>query len=69
LKYGQGHPVEKHPVTDFADTADPTRVKKMSCLTCHQAHAGDAKGMLRTNEPPGLSFCSRCHKGMVGAQQ
>jgi predicted CXXCH cytochrome family protein len=62
LKSGLGHPVERHPVSDYTDPLDPQKVTKLTCLTCHQAHAGDAKAMLVTNQPPSLSFCSRCHK-------
>jgi predicted CXXCH cytochrome family protein len=62
LKWGLGHPVDRHPVGDYADPQDPKKVKKISCLTCHQAHAGGAKAMLITNQPPSLSFCSQCHK-------
>ncbi len=62
LRWGLGHPIDKHPVADYADPLDPKKVKKISCLTCHQAHAGDAKAMLVTNQPPSLSFCSQCHK-------
>ena len=62
LKWGLGHPINKHPVADYADPEDPKKMKKISCLTCHQAHAGDAKAMLITNQPPSLAFCSQCHK-------
>lgn len=62
LKWGLGHPVDRHPVTDYPDPQDPTKMKKISCLTCHQAHAGGDKAMLITDQPPGLSFCSQCHK-------
>jgi predicted CXXCH cytochrome family protein len=62
LKSGLGHPIDKHPVSDIVDPLDSNKVKKISCLTCHQAHAGDAKAMLVTNQPPSLSFCSKCHK-------
>jgi len=62
LKWGLGHPMDKHPVGDYADPQDPKKVKKISCLTCHQAHAGGAKAMLITNQPPSLSFCGQCHK-------
>jgi predicted CXXCH cytochrome family protein len=62
LKYGLGHPIEKHPVSDFVDRLDPQKVNKFSCLNCHQAHAGDARAMLVTNEPPSMSFCGKCHK-------
>jgi predicted CXXCH cytochrome family protein len=51
-----------HPVADYADPQDPKNVKKISCLTCHRAHAGGAKAMLITGQPPSLSFCSQCHK-------
>jgi predicted CXXCH cytochrome family protein len=61
LRNGLGHPMDKHPVGGFADPSDPKKVNKISCLSCHQAHAGGAKAMLVTNEPPSLSFCSRCH--------
>ncbi len=62
LKWGLGHPMDKHPVADSPDPLDPTKVKKISCLSCHQAHAGGAKAMLITDQPPSLSFCSQCHK-------
>jgi predicted CXXCH cytochrome family protein len=62
LKWGLGHPIDKHPVADYADPLDPQKAKKISCLSCHQAHAGGAKAMLITNQPPSMSFCSRCHK-------
>jgi predicted CXXCH cytochrome family protein len=62
LKWGLGHPIDKHPVADYADPLDPKQVKKLTCLSCHQAHAGNAKAMLITDQPPSLSFCSQCHK-------
>jgi len=62
LKWGLGHPMDKHPVADYVDPLDPKNVKKISCLSCHQAHGGGAKAMLVTNEPPSLSFCNQCHK-------
>jgi predicted CXXCH cytochrome family protein len=68
LKSGLGHPIDGHPVSDRTDPVDPKKVTKISCLTCHQAHAGDAKAMLITNQPPSLSFCRKCHKDMPGVQ-
>jgi predicted CXXCH cytochrome family protein len=62
LKRGLGHPMDKHPVADYPDPLDPKKMKKISCLTCHQAHAGGAKAMLITDQPPSMSFCSQCHK-------
>ncbi len=62
LKWGLGHPIDKHPVGDYADPLDPKKERKLSCLSCHQAHAGNAKAMLITDQPQSLSFCSQCHK-------
>ncbi len=62
LKWGLGHPMDKHPVADYADPLDPKKVTKISCLSCHQPHAGGAKAMLVTDQPPSLAFCSQCHK-------
>jgi predicted CXXCH cytochrome family protein len=62
LKWGVGHPMDKHPVSDYEDPMDPKNVKKISCLSCHQAHAGGAQARLITDQPPSLSFCSQCHK-------
>ena len=37
LRYGLGHPVEGHPVTDVMDPANVTKIKtRMTCLTCQQ---------------------------------
>jgi len=62
LKWGLGHPIDKHPVANFDDPLDPKKEKKLTCLSCHQAHAGNAKAMLITDQPQSLSFCSQCHK-------
>ncbi len=48
LKYGLGHPVTGHPVSDVMDPANPGKVKTpLSCMTCHQPHSsarGEAAG-------------------------
>jgi predicted CXXCH cytochrome family protein len=62
LRWGLGHPIDKHPVASFADPLDPKKERKLSCLSCHQAHAGNAKAMLISDQPQSLSFCSLCHK-------
>jgi predicted CXXCH cytochrome family protein len=62
LKWGLGHPIDKHPVAGFDDPLDPKKERKITCLSCHQPHAGGAKAMLITNQPQSLSFCSLCHK-------
>jgi predicted CXXCH cytochrome family protein len=68
IKYGLGHPTKQHPVQDVRDPVDPTKIKTpISCLTCHQPHAGAARAMLAKDMKPGMQFCSTCHKGMIGA--
>ena len=38
LRYGLGHPVDYHPVSDVMDPANQSKVKTpLSCLSCHQA--------------------------------
>ena len=68
LKYGLGHPTARHPTTDYKDPLDPAKVTKVSCLVCHQPHAGSAQGMLVTDTRPNLQFCRTCHQGMIGAR-
>ena len=68
FRYGVGHPTAKHPVSDIVDPIDPKKITKLSCLTCHQPHAGGAQAMLVTDQKPNLGFCRRCHQGMIGAQ-
>jgi predicted CXXCH cytochrome family protein len=68
IKYGLGHPTKQHPVQDVRDPVDPTKIKtQISCLTCHQPHAGAARALLAKDMKPGMQFCSTCHKGMIGA--
>lgn len=68
LRLGMGHPTAKHPVNDFADPLDPKKITKVSCLTCHQPHAGAARAMLVTDTRPNAQFCRKCHEGMIGAR-
>lgn len=68
LKYGLGHPTANHPVSDYTDPLDSTKVTKMNCLTCHNPHAGAATGLLVTDTRPTLQFCRKCHQGMIGAR-
>jgi predicted CXXCH cytochrome family protein len=79
IKYGLGHPTQNHPVESIRDPQDPTKMKyQVSCLTCHQPHAGAARAMLVKDQKPGMQFCRDCHKQQmigvtgdtgVGAQQ
>ncbi len=68
LKMGMGHPTANHPVNDYADPLDPKKITKISCLTCHQPHAGAARAMLVTDTRPNVQFCRRCHEGMIGVR-
>ena len=70
LKYNAGHPVPRHPVADAMDLKTKTIVP-MTCLTCHQPHAGKNTAMLVKDHSPDMSFCKNCHKeGTIqGVQQ
>ncbi|HTK94637.1 MAG TPA: cytochrome c3 family protein [Terriglobales bacterium] len=70
IKYGLGHPIAGHPVQDVRDPSDQTKVRaQVSCLTCHQPHAGNARAMLINDAQPGLQFCRTCHKGSPGGNE
>jgi predicted CXXCH cytochrome family protein len=65
LKFGTGHPVAGHPVSDLLDPADPTKVKtSMNCLTCHQPHASAQPDLLVKDQANNMAFCSTCHKDL-----
>lgn len=66
LKYGKGHPVSGHPVSDVTDPSDLTKViQKMNCLTCHQPHSSAHPNLLANDQENGTKFCSTCHKNLV----
>jgi predicted CXXCH cytochrome family protein len=70
IKFGRGHPMQNHPVENVRDPDDPNKVKtEINCLTCHQAHAGDARAMLVNEQRPGAAFCRTCHKGMIEGEK
>jgi predicted CXXCH cytochrome family protein len=60
LKYGIGHPIENHPVSDVMNPKTKT-VIQMNCLTCHQPHSGDQQGMLVKDQKNDMKFCQSCH--------
>jgi predicted CXXCH cytochrome family protein len=66
LRYGLGHPVEGHPVSDVMD---PTHVGKvrtpLSCLSCHQPHASAQPDLLVKDQADNMQFCDMCHKNRM----
>jgi len=66
LKYGLGHPVQYHPVSDVMDPTDVTKVKtRMNCLTCHQPHSSAKPGLLVKDQEQSMAFCDTCHKNRI----
>jgi predicted CXXCH cytochrome family protein len=60
LKYGLGHPTENHPVSDVVNPETKALIA-MNCLTCHQPHAGNERGMLVKDQKNDMNFCKYCH--------
>lgn len=65
LKYGMGHPVDRHPVSDRMQPDDHTKVRvAMSCMSCHQPHGSAKSGLLVKDQTNNLAFCASCHKDL-----
>ena len=65
IKYGLGHPVEKHPIQDQMDLNDVTKVRvAMNCATCHQPHSSNQPNLLANDQTNGAAFCASCHKDL-----
>ncbi len=70
LRFGLGHPVDGHPVSDVMDPANLGKVKTpLSCLTCHQPHASAQPGMLVNDQADNMAFCDTCHKNRLNMMQ
>lgn len=66
LKYGKGHPIAGHPVSDVTDPTNISKVlTKMSCLTCHQPHASTHPDLLAKDQENNAQFCATCHKDLT----
>jgi predicted CXXCH cytochrome family protein len=70
LRFGLGHPVEYHPVSDVMDPTDQSKVKTpLSCLSCHQAHASAQPDLLVKDQSNNMAFCDNCHKNRIDMKQ
>jgi len=66
LRFGLGHPVEYHPVSDVMDPSDQSKLKTpLSCLSCHQPHASSQAGLLVKDQANNMAFCDNCHKNRL----
>lgn len=66
LRFGLGHPVEYHPVSDVPDPTNQKKVKTpLSCLSCHQPHASAQANLLVKDQANNMAFCDTCHKNRV----
>ena len=65
IKYGLGHPIERHPVVDQMDPGDVTKVRvAINCSSCHQPHASAERNLLVKDQANNIMFCAGCHKDM-----
>jgi predicted CXXCH cytochrome family protein len=66
LRYGLGHPVDYHPVSDVMDPANQSKVlTPLSCLSCHQPHASAQPDLLVKDQTNNMAFCDSCHKNRM----
>jgi predicted CXXCH cytochrome family protein len=65
LKYGLGHPTERHPVRDVMDPRDIRKVlKPLNCLSCHQPHSSAQPNLLIKDQQNNTAFCTTCHTSL-----
>lgn len=70
LRFGLGHPVEYHPVSDVMDPTNQTKVKTpLSCLSCHQPHASAQPDLLVRDQADNMAFCDNCHKNRLNMNE
>ncbi len=66
IKYGRGHPVDRHPVSDVMDPSDVNKVlKPVSCLSCHQPHSSAKPDLLVKDQANNMAFCTTCHTSLT----
>jgi predicted CXXCH cytochrome family protein len=69
LKYGLGHPIDRHPVVDQLDPNNPDKVLvTLNCATCHQPHSSAQPNLLVKDQAANTAFCDSCHKS-IGLKQ
>jgi predicted CXXCH cytochrome family protein len=62
IKYGLGHPIERHPVVDQMEPGDDTKVRAtINCCSCHQPHASAERNLLVRDQANNIKFCASCH--------
>ncbi len=62
IKYGLGHPVERHPVVDQMDPGDNAKVRvAINCSSCHQPHSSEERNLLVKDQANNIQFCAGCH--------
>lgn len=65
IKYGLGHPVDRHPVSDLMESTDASKVRQsLNCLSCHQPHASAEDNLLVKDQANNMMFCASCHKDL-----
>jgi predicted CXXCH cytochrome family protein len=65
IKYGLGHPVDRHPVASQVDPNDATKTgTEIGCGNCHQPHASAQPGLLVKDQTNNMVFCANCHKDL-----
>ncbi len=70
LRFGLGHPVQSHPVSDVMNPADITKVKThLTCMSCHQPHSSAQPGLLVKDQQNNMAFCDNCHKNRIDMRQ
>ena len=59
LKFGRGHPMDGHPVSDVMDPTDtsPSYGRKSTACTCHQPHSSAQPDLLVKDQANNLAFC------------
>lgn len=65
LTNGAGHPVPGHPLS-AADPRDPA--KKITCISCHDPHAGVQKKRLLSANGSIRAMCAECHQPQAKEQ-